>query len=338
MRYFLVFVLALSCFWSGELEARPNLVLEDGGIAVPRFAEGDLDGDGSRELVVGGRVGGFRPVTDPIGVRTARVEVYAANGGWMELRAASEGLNVVNDLAVGDLDGDGRAEVVAVGEYRISVLAYRDGRLEVEWTEGLATGRFLRVDCADLDGDDRAEVVIAEESSGFGEEVRGTQIRIYRFADGWEELNVLALGLHVGDLCVADFDGDGRIELALEQGGEEVGGQVSVYDLAEGQIHERFSQQVTRDQVRALSLAAVGLETGAWLGVGHTRGQVGLWQLRGERFSLVDELTSSGGLLRGLHLTRLFDLPGVQVLSGVAGRGARGGQVWMVEGPQFQGE
>ncbi len=69
--------------------------------------------------------------------------------------------HVINGLAIGDLDGDARAELVAISDRQ--VIAYR-------WTgrqpELLTTGAplpilttYLHVDAADIDGDGKAEVI-----------------------------------------------------------------------------------------------------------------------------------------------------------------------------------
>ena len=333
MQRFPIFALALLCLWgNGETEARTLRVLESSAVAAPRFAEGDLDGDGISELVVGGRVGPFRPVTDPVGAKEARIEVYAQEGGWMDPAAASGNLHLVDDVAAGDLDGDGRSEIVAVGDYRIFVLGYEAGALEVRQEEVLALGRFVRVDCADLDGDGRSEVAAAELLPGGGEEVPVTEVRLYRFDGGWREEGALRLDGHVGDLCLADLDGDGRVELVLEQGAEEIGGRISVYDLEGGAIRERFHQQATPGQVRALNLAVEIQGETALLGVGDVRGRIGLWRFRGERFSLIDELQAEGGFPSGLHLTCLFGTGRVQLLSGSTGPAARNGWIGLMEG------
>lgn len=324
--------------WNDDVEARAHLLLEEMAIAAPRFAEGDLDGDGRDELVIGGRVGPFRPVTDPLGARSARVEVYApnagglANPGWFDLQAVSEELRVVEDVAVGDLDGDGRAEVVAVGAHRLVILRYAGGQLSVEDASLLADGRFRRVECADVDGDGNAEVVVVEMLPGNGGEVPNAEIRLCRFAGDWRDENLLSVAGHVGDICLADFDGDGSVELALEQGGEETGGWVRVFDFAGGGMRERFGQQLTGERDRVLSMAVWQGDGTALLGAGTLDGRIGLWRLRGAGFAQVEEVVVSGGMLRGLHLATPSGANGVRVISGIAPPGEPRGQVWILEG------
>jgi hypothetical protein len=253
----------------------------------------------------------------------------------MELKGRSEELDLVEDVAVGDLDGDGRAEIVAVGGERIWVLRYESMELRVEKVEILTTGRLRRLAVGDVDGDGRAEVAVAEMRPGRGEEVPETEVRFLRFDAGWREWKSLQLQLHVGDLCLADLNGDGTMELALEQGAEEMGGQVSVYDLGGWAIRELLTRQTTRDRKRALSLAVQRGEERALLGVGAVNGQIGIWRLRGGSLERVEELIAPGKGLRGLLLTGPSGGEGTRVISGVAFPGMENSRIWMTEGADF---
>ena len=63
--------------------------------------------------------------------------------------------------------------------------------------------------------------------------------------------------VHVGDLCFADLDGDGRGELVVETGVEEIGGRLDLFAVAGGGSELFFSRPADAEARRLLSLSAV---------------------------------------------------------------------------------
>ena len=110
-------------------------------------------------------------------------------------------------IAVGDLDGDGKADVVATDPANAQFLVYLQGK------NGLGTGDTFpglsggkAVFAADFDGDKKAEVVVLSENE--------KQIGLSRLEDG--KLTFPAPLPLSGDpvaLTVADLDGDGSPEV-----------------------------------------------------------------------------------------------------------------------------
>lgn len=323
-------LLLLLCCSAMPLLAGTHFIAVDGAIDAPRFAEGDLDGDGVAELVVGGRVGPFRAVTDALAGRRARISVEFRQGMAMSRMIANDEIPVVEDVAVGDLDGDGRAEIIAVGWYRLWVLALKNGELVVVGSESLAQGQFSRVDAADLDGDGRAEVVVAESLREPGAEVVTTALTVYRFDGQWQRVASLDLEGHVGDLCLGDLSGSGRLSLALELGDEEIGGLVQLYDFVEFAPQFRLRQQVTREHIRALSLGLRRLAGRSLLAVGDIAGRIALFEPRSGGLLEAAVVQAPAGRLLGMHLTQLFDATGIQVLGGTGQQGTR--IIWMMDG------
>ena len=184
-----------------------------GGASI---ALGDLAGDSRAEIVAGtgpGRVAEVR-VFDP---RGSRLSAFVAFGEQYKGGIA---------VAAGDLDADGRAEVVAStleppARIRIFGSGGEARALLLPATDGAA----VEIAVADLDGDGRGEIVTGRVAGGepllevldtVGSRLRGTLAYDAAFAGG----------IHV---AAGDLDADGRDEIVVGPG-DAGGGEVRVYD------------------------------------------------------------------------------------------------------------
>ena len=237
-----------------------TIMRSDIEIGAPRITLADIDGDGDAELAVGGRVGSFTSRDRNI---PARLEVLPdASSAPLAART----FDAVTDLAGADLDGDGKEELVVAGGGELAVIAVRGGSLVpvpqtgVPAFTGAAAGGVNRVDCRDVDGDGEVEIAWTETwSEASGEGGASTLLRVASVsADGsWRLLSDTPLRAHVGDLCFADLDGDGRGELVVETGVEEIGGRLDVYVMAGRGPELSFSRPADAEARRLLSLSAV---------------------------------------------------------------------------------
>ena len=171
--------------------ALPGLFVHTGAVAAA-----DWDGDGDQDLFVGGRVvpraygrpaqsallendgaGRFRNVTDQKASGLARV-------------------GMVSRAAWADLDGDGRRDLVVVGEWMApTVFRNAGGALErADVGLGGATGRWTALAVADLDGD--GDLDLALGNLGLNSRLRASADRPAR-------------------LLLADFDENGQEDALL---------------------------------------------------------------------------------------------------------------------------
>ncbi len=152
---------------------------------------GDFDGDGSDELAVGWRGKGYG------------VAVYKRmpDGKWKK-QLVDNGV-AVEDLAVGDLNGDGRPEVVAVGRSTANVRIYWNESKPAWKRHVLAQGYFSFTSiAADFTGDGRPDVIAGD--------LRGKKLYLYAAPD-WKPV-LLHEGVDAIHSEVIDVDGDGDLD------------------------------------------------------------------------------------------------------------------------------
>ena len=233
---------------------------------VHRLRWGDLDGDGKPELLHAPIFGpGSRATRDPkpSHLWAFRPPAVAGQGSWNPWKI-DETLTVLHALYVGDLDGDGRDELLTASFEGIH-------RFDFEGTGPAATWRKLKIaaGAGPLDSTPGAARGSSEVAPGRLEPDRpyiaaiepwhGHQVVVYTppKAGGFWQRRVLDGSLQEGHaLAVADFDQDGADEIiAGWRGGE---GGLAYYD-SQDDCFERFQKIVLDRGITVEGAVAVDL-------------------------------------------------------------------------------
>ncbi|WP_091582867.1 FG-GAP repeat domain-containing protein [Micromonospora sediminicola] len=178
--------------------------LATGSTATNAVAVADVTGDGRRDIVVG--------VDAVDGSQTSSVLVFDQRAdhsfGAPTRIKAHGGYNSNVQLAVADIDGDGRTDVAMSSSAGVDVLFQRGGRLAAPL---LVSGGAGDVAIGDMTGDGRPDLVV---------DARQGEVRIYRqtaahaFQPYRTVTGPIITGAPVNQVFAADLNGDARIDLA----------------------------------------------------------------------------------------------------------------------------
>jgi hypothetical protein len=164
---------------------------------------GDVDGDGEPELLFASQQSGVIAYYD--------IPIDPTLEPWPRecCKIISENMADVEGLAIVDLNGDGRNEIVA-GPY----IFWPTGNSQSPWRrETYAPGFVMtRTAIADIDGDGRLEIVLAEGES--------SPARLAWCRPGETGVHLLRNDLfHPHSLAIADFDGSGQPDIFVGEMG-----------------------------------------------------------------------------------------------------------------------
>ncbi len=185
------------------------------GVAI-----GDLDGDGKPDIVVANgvsyTVSVFRNTSTAGSITTASfaAKVDFATGNRPE------------DVTIGDLDGDGKPDLVVANAFSNSVSVFRNTS-----TGSITPGSFAaKVDfntgvnpyniaIGDLDGDGKPDLVMANSLDNTVSVLRNTSTTGSITTASFAAKVDFATGSGPGVVAIGDLDGDGKLDIAVANSG-----------------------------------------------------------------------------------------------------------------------
>jgi hypothetical protein len=197
---------------SGSFEPKVTFA----AVAGDNIAISDIDGDGKPDIVIPSgstKVYIFRNISTPGNIGTGS---FATGVGFSTGSGAE-------DVAVGDLDGDGKPDVVVTnyGSGTVSVLrnistpgSIETGSLssKVDFSTGVYTEA---VAIGDIDGDNKPDIVVTNFNNSSFSVLRNNCITGFINASSFEARVNFTTGSGPYDVTFSDFDGDGKLDIAV---------------------------------------------------------------------------------------------------------------------------
>ncbi len=281
---------------SGSFASPVDFALSSPGGSCFRVALGDMDGDGKLDIVaVANSSGSFAVFRNTSTSGSITSGSFASSVPFLTATGSSP-----VDLALGDLNGDGKLDVAVINEASSTVSIYRNtggspGSINFAVRVDYATGPYPEgIAIGDLDGDSKPEMVITSEGSN--------SVIVYKnnstgtFTAGSFAASYFTTGNSPFDVAIGDLDGDGKPDLSVTNYGDNT---VSVLRNTGSSGSINFATNVdfaTGSNPQAVAVGDID---------GDGKADIAVTNSGGNSLSVIRNISSSGAITTGSFATKV---------------------------------
>lgn len=183
------------------------------GNAPKNFAIGDFDGDGKPDVAVTNTEQGTINVFRNTSNKNENIAFEMQQSLWL----------ASTNVIVADLNGDGKLDIVATGQYNINIFVFINrsapGNVRFDSLSSFrAAGECTHIDVVDFDEDGKPDIV-ATTVAYYNKTIsilKNTSINEILSFDSFMDFNGTDNGYY---LSCKDFDGDGKVDISVSNGG-----------------------------------------------------------------------------------------------------------------------